>query len=179
MACLSIAALTQAACNEGTPGGVEKLYIVAYQDLDSSAGDPYTTAVNGQISAVSLTTGKKFVELELAVTQSTGLNEELVISEENGSRYFNQSMNVTLVGLTAANRDFLHSVLFQPVVVIAKTNSGVYAAAGLNKSFKLTKETGGTGIKLGDLNGYQLEFTGYSKVSLPFVDSTIIAGLIA
>jgi hypothetical protein len=180
MACSSLVALARACGADGIMGGLEKLYMVAFADTVVPAGatdnNIYTLSAGGLISAIGLNTGKLFVEIGL-LNSSAGLKETLTKDNTKGTAYFTQELTVVLSDLSTDNETFVTSVLRQPVVVVLKTRTGNYYAAGLNGQLELSALDGGTGTADGDLIGYNLTFSGVSINLIPQVDSTIITTL--
>jgi len=181
MACSSLVALARACGADGIMGGLEKLYMVAYADtaVPSGATDNkiYTLSAGGLVSAIGLATDKLFVEIGL-LKSTAGLKETLTKDTTKGTAFFTQELTVVLSDLSTDNETFVSSVLNQPVVVVLKTRTNKYYAAGLNGQMELSALDGGTGTAEGDLMGYNLTFSGISTILIPQVDSTIITDLI-
>lgn len=178
MACTSLTALPRACGTEGIVAGLEKAYMISFSELTpGSDGNVYTTAVNGMLSAITVATGKMFVEIGL-LKSTAGLNEALTKNAQNGTAFFTQTFTLVLSDITVDNKTFVESVLNQPVGLLIRTRTGNYFAAGLNGQLELATLTGGTGIAEGDLTGYTLTFTGIDTKLIPQVDPTIIAGLL-
>ena len=173
MACVSITALPRACGSEGIVAGLEKMYMISYSDYAS-----HTLATNGIVSAMTLDADKTFVEIGL-LRSSSGLNETLTKNLENGQSFLTQTMTLVLADLTVENKNWIESIMNQPVAVLIKTRTGKYFAAGLSGQFELSGLEGGTGLKEGDLMGYTLTFSGIDTKLIPQVDSTIVADLIA
>lgn len=181
MACSSLVALARACGAEGLVGGVGSLYIIAFADTavpsGSTNGNIYTVSTGGLVSDIGLASGKNFVEVGL-LKSTAGLNEELTKNTQTGSAYLTQTLTLVLADLSSENKAFAESVLNQPVVVIVKSRTGKYYAAGLNGQLELSALTGGTGTAEGDLLGYNLTFSGIDTKLIPQVDPTIISDLL-
>ncbi|MFL5810204.1 MAG: hypothetical protein ACJ749_11830 [Flavisolibacter sp.] len=178
MACTSLTALQIACGSQGIVSGIERLYVVAFNDLDASTGSTFTTASNGMVSAITLDTGKKYVEVGV-LRDTVELKDSYTANPSNGTGFHTQSFDLTLAGLTPENYAFIESVKTQPVSILIKSRLGNYFAAGLNGLMQLEKMEGGTGKAAGDLQGYTLTFSGIATKSLTQVDPTIVAALIA
>jgi hypothetical protein len=178
MACASLVALPRACGAEGVLGGSEKLYMIAHKDLVVVSGTTvYTTASNGTVNEIGLASGKTFVEIGL-LKSTAGLNLEYTNNPQTGSSYFTNTLTTVLAGMSVENRAFVDSVKNQPVVALLKTRTGKYFVTGLNGQFEVSAITGGTGVAEGDLNGYNLTFSGIDGFQPFLVDESIIDDLI-
>lgn len=182
MACVPLIQLTLACGPEGRVAGLETAYMISYADLapvSGIAGDPKVTySTGGIINEIGLAAGKKFVEIQFS-RSNAGLTDKLTKNIQNGTAYFTPEFSLTLADLSTENRNFVLSVMNQPVALIAKSRSGRWLFTGGNGQFELATSESGTGTAEGDLLGYKLTFTGVETKPLPEVDSTIIADLIA
>jgi hypothetical protein len=178
MACTSLTALPRTCGTEGTMGGLlTKAYFISYADIDTSAGTGYTTATSGIVSGITLDTSKKFVEVGL-LKNTAGVTDKLTKDVTKGIAYFTQDFTLVLSGLSTANRDFLMSVINQPVAIILQARSGNYYVIGLNGLLELSSADGGTGVSEGDLNGYTLQFAGLDTEPIKLLDGSIVSTLI-
>lgn len=183
MACQSIVALPKACGSTAKVAGIEKVWMISYSDVAQISGtisEIYTLSNSGVVNALGVTAGSsdKFVEIGIN-RSSVGLDEKLTKNIELGNSFFTQTFKLTLTDLTTANRQFVESVLNQPVVVLVKSRTRNYFIAGLNGQLELTDLEGGTGTKEEDLIGYNLTFTGIESMLVPLVDSTLIPNIIA
>lgn len=181
MACPSLIALPRACGTAGIMAGLEKVYMIAFNDLAVPQGqttdEVYTESVNGMISAIGLDSSKSFAEVGL-LKSTAGLNEKLTKDSKTGTAFLTQTFTLVLPDLTADNRIFVNSVMNQPVAVLIKTRTGRFYVAGLNGQLELADMDGGTGTAEGDLNGYNLTFNGIDTKLISQVDPTIVADLI-
>jgi len=180
MACNSLTALPRV-CAEGVLAGVEKVYIIAFNDLapiSSGTTEVYSGNTSGIIVQIGLDAGKKFVEVGL-LKSTSGLNEAMTKDNTKGTSFFTQTFTIVLSDLTTENSEFIKNVSNQPVAIIYKSRTGKYFAAGLNGQFEISGVEGGTGVAEADLIGHTLTFNGISKTVAPIVLDTIVPGLIA
>jgi hypothetical protein len=178
MACTSITALARN-CGEGIVAGLEKLYMVAFKDLVPVSGstEVYSTATNGVVNEIGLDTGKSFVEIGL-LKSTAGLEEKLTKDNSKGIAFLDQTFTLVLGDLSTENREWIESVMMQPVAVLIKSRTGKFYTSGLNGQFELSELTGGTGSKEDDQIGYTLTFKGISTKLIPQVEPSIVSGLI-
>ena len=179
MSCTSITALPRA-CGQGVVAGLEKVYMITFQDLAPATGtlNTYTLSTGGIINEIGLDSGKKFVEIGL-LKSTAGLNEALTKDNSKGTSFLTQTFKLVLGDMTNENKTWVESVMNQPVAVLIKTRTGKYFASGLNGLFELSALEGGTGTAEADMIGYTLTFTGVDTKLTSQVDSTIVSGLIS
>lgn len=178
MACSSIVALPRVCGAEGVVAGLEELYMIAHTDLATVSGTTnHTTASNGVVNDIGLDSAKKYVQIGL-LKSTAGLNEALTKNAQTGTAFLTQTFTLVLSNLSTENKQFIESVMNQPVSILIKSRTGKWFVAGLNGQFELSALEGGTGIAEGDLIGYTLTFTGLSTKMIPQVDESIITTLI-
>lgn len=179
MACTSIVAVPKA-CGSKVQGGINKLYIIGFEDLAPVAGSPtgeVYAVTSGLVSNIGLDASKKFVEIGL-LKETAGLSEKWTIDPSKGSAFSTQTATLAVSDLTSENRTFITSLMNRPVAILFKARTGKYYVAGLNGEFELSDLEGGTGTAAGDLNGYNLTFSGIASDLITQVDPTLIATLI-
>lgn len=179
MACTSLVALPRTCGFDGTIGGMDKLYMIAYKDLDSSVnGDPTTVAL-GVISSIALVDQDvKFVEVGL-LRNSAEVTEKFANDFSKGTAFLTQTLKIVLSGLTQANLAYVQSVQSQPVALIFKNRSGHYYFMGGNGRFQLKDYEGGSGTAEADMQGYTLNFEGTGIDPIREVDPTLISTVVA
>jgi len=180
MACNSIVALPRV-CSDGNIGGLEKAYLIAFKDLKaitSATTEVYSASTNGTVVTVGLQSGKTFVEVGL-LKSTSGLAEKATIDPTKDQAFFTQTYTLALGGLSVENSTFINSIKNQPVALIIKTRTGKYLVCGLNGQFNAINVEGGTGTVEGDMVGYTITMEGFSSSVAPFLDPTILSGLIA
>ncbi len=177
MACNSLTALSRA-CSDGVAAGLDKVYIIAFKDLDIISGTTvYTTSGTGVVNNIGLASGKTYVEIEL-LKSTSGLNEKLTKDNTKGTSFFTQTFTIVLGDLTTENATFIKNVTNQPVSVIYKTRTGKHFVVGLNGQFQVSQIDGGTGTAEADLIGHTLTFEGVSLSVAPLLDESLLATLI-
>lgn len=178
MACSSLLGLPRP-CGDGNVAGLEKLYAIAFSDLAAVSGstEVYSVSEGGLIDEIGVDAGKAFVEIGL-LKSTSGLQEALTKDNATASAFFTQTFTLVLGGQTQAVRDWVKSVMMQPVALIYKSRMGNFYAIGLNGQFELSATEGGSGVAETDLAGYTLTFTGISLELVKQIDATIIADLI-
>lgn len=181
MSCASLTALLKTCGSTGVIGGLERMYIISYADLQavsgSTNGDVYTISTGGLVSAIGVKTAKAFVEVGL-LKSSSKIDEAMTKQPEKAVLYFTQNVSLVLPEMTQENKAWVENIMNQPVCIIVKSRNGKHYIVGLNGLMELMKADASTGAVEGDGNSYTLEFTGVSNSLIPIVDPTLIPTLL-
>lgn len=144
-------------CRDNT-GGIKNLYIL------SGSIDTITDASEGLIESIS--GSGEFFKYEL-FRQTSDFSEAINATPENGTVFYEQTVNATFFKLQSATRNQIRVLAKNPELkVIVETNNGSqdnigrYWLLGEENGAQLLSGTGATGTAFGDLNGYTLTFTG-------------------
>jgi hypothetical protein len=144
-------------CRDNT-GGIKNLYIL------SGSIDTITDASEGLIEAIS--GSGEFFQYEL-FRQTSDFAEAINATPENGTVFYEQTVNATFFKLQSATRNQIRVLAKNPdLKIIVETNNGSqdnigrYWLLGEENGAQLLSGTGATGTAFGDLNGYTLTFTG-------------------
>lgn len=178
MACNSLSALPRV-CAEGVLAGVEKVYIIAYKDLEpinSGTTDVYSATTAGTVVQIAVVSGKSYVEIGL-LKSTSGLNEAMTKDNTKGTSFFTQTFTIVLSDLTTDNSQFIKNVSNQPVSILYKSRTGKWFAVGLNGQFEVSAVEGGTGVAEADLIGHTLTFNGISTTVAPIMLDSLAAQL--
>ena len=139
-------------------GGIKNLYIL------SGSISTVTDASEGLISGI--TGSGEFFQFEL-FRQTSDFSEAISATPENGTVFYEQTVNATFFKLQSATRNQVRVLAKNPdLKVIVETNNGSqdgvgrYWLLGEENGVQLLSGTGQTGTAFGDLNGYTLTFTG-------------------
>lgn len=144
-------------CRDNT-GGIKNLYIL------SGSVDSIGEASEGLINSIS--GSGSFFKFEL-FRQTSDYTETITSTPENGTIFYEQSVNAVFFKLQSATRNQVRVLAKNPdLKVIVETNNG--ADDGIGKFFYLGEANGlqllgGTaesGTAFGDRNGYALNFVG-------------------
>ena len=139
-------------------GGIKNLYIL------SGSISTITDASEGLINGI--TGSGEFFQFEL-FRQTSDFTEAISATPENGTVFYEQTVNATFFKLQSATRNQVRVLAKNPdLKVIVETNNGSqdgvgrYWLLGEENGVQLLSGTGQTGTAFGDLNGYTLTFTG-------------------
>ncbi|WP_445780481.1 hypothetical protein, partial [Shewanella sp.] len=161
-------------------GGVKNLYIL------SGSVSSITNASEGLINA--MTGSGEFFKFEL-FRQTSDYTETITSTPENGTIFYEQSVNAIFFKLQSATRNQMKVLAQNPnLKVIVETNNGStdgvgkYFYLGQENGLQLTGGTGATGTAFGDLNGYTLNFVGQEPAPASEISgsdlSVIMSGII-
>ena len=153
-------------------GGVSEIYITEWANVPQAN----ITSASGAISAMTCSTGKKFWIFSLEKEESD-FKQNAVKSVENNSIYFEQTLTFPMKKMSAANRNALHLLLKNRLMVIVKDSNGSYQLMGEVNAAHVTAAEGGTGKMLGDKNGYAITIVGKEPNPANFVASNLLATL--
>lgn len=179
MACTSVAAYSKQ-CNRGISGGIAKLWVVGFNDLNTLSGSTDTFAVASGttvVNQVGISGSTKFV--------SVGLLKESVsfkgtAKKDSSTNTFSNTTEVDIVisSISEVAKQFVDSLLAQPVAIIIKLQSGTFIVSGLSGFLELTDVAESSGTKIGDMNGYQLKLTGIEDSLTRTIDPTYVASIV-
>jgi len=179
MACNSVTAYSKN-CGRGISGGVSKLWVIGYGDLNYISGTTETYALASGttvVSQVGVASGKTFM--------SCGILKESVsfkgtAKRDSSTGAFENSTETTVVisSISEASKTYIDGLMQQPVAILIKLRSGVYIVTGLNGFTELTDISEESGTKNSDMNGYQLKFTGVEEGFTKTIDPTYVGSIV-
>jgi hypothetical protein len=139
-------------------GGITNLYIL------SGSITTVTDVSDGLIGGI--TGSGEFFKYEL-FRQTSDFTEAITATPENGTVYYEQTANAVFFKLQSSTRNQIKVLAQNPnLKVIVQTNNGTvdgigqYWLLGQERGMQLLSGTGASGTAFGDLNGYNLTFTG-------------------
>jgi hypothetical protein len=134
------------------------------------------TEASGVVTAITKAAGKKFYKYQL-VKQTSMFEDTLTANEENGTVYSAQKLSIILNKMQANTRNEITLLAQNLLVCVAGDRNGKYWFLGALNGLSITTIKGETGTKMGDRNGYTLEFDGAEPVFAQEVSVGIISGL--
>ena len=142
-------------------GGIKNVYFIDFGDI-TIAYDSTDTDLVEDLGAV---TAYKY-ELK----GNSSFEQTVNASRENGTVFFEQTLNLTLKKLSVADNKELKLLAYgRPHVVVQDYNGNAFLMGALNGA-DVSGGTIVTGAALGDLSGYTLTFTGQEKTPANFLD---------
>ena len=150
-------------CRDNT-GGVRKVYILG-------GSDGAITDVNRTDGAISEITGSGTFYTFEQVKQTSNFTETINSSVENGTIFYQQDLVLQFHKISGSFQEMVEDLGKNPeIYVILETNNGSednagrYFLLGQYNGLTLSAGTGQTGTAFGDLNGYNLTFSGQEPI---------------
>lgn len=168
MACAIISGRTLD-CRDSV-GGIKDIY---WTELANKAT---LTETSGAITAFTLSTGKQFWKYEM-VKETANEEETIANSEENGTLYFDQALNIIFNKQETATRNQILLAAKNQLLVIVTDRNGKHWLLGRNNGMVLGGK-GMTGKAMADRNGYELSFIGKEELPKCELSDAILATLI-
>lgn len=169
MACTAIVQGHEIDCLNSV-GGIQEIYITEFSNVPQAN----ITASSGVISAMSCSSGKKFYTFQLRKGTAEA-SEKTVVSTENGTLYYEQSVTFTLPKQSAALRYTLKTLAENRVMIITKDRNGIIKLYGQTTGCDIAESTSATGKAFGDFNGVTISFTGMEPELASTLSSSILA----
>ena len=145
-------------------GGIKTVYMADYGTLG------VLTVTAGEVTAIAGTPDL----FQFDVKGNSSLEQAITSSRENGTTFYEQTLNLTLTKLDVATQ--------QEVVLLAKARPHVFIE-DYNGNFFLIGAANGadvsggtivTGAAMGDLSGFTLVFSAQETLPAYFVTSTVV-----
>ena len=164
MGCLSNFTLTgiKLDCNP-VLAGIKRVYL-GYNDQLTITPD--TATQTATIAAKSGVEGAKLYPYDV-VANTGGLTSTITKNEQNGTRYYTNTINMQFTRLEAAKHLEVQAMAAEALVAIVETNDGKYWVVGADSYLSATEANVQTGSSFDDLNGYTISLAARSAY-LPF-----------
>jgi len=149
-------------------GGIKNIYFVDFGDLGTvSETDDEVTNMTGD-------SGNNLTAYKYEVKGNSSFEQNITSSRENGTTFFEQTLNLTLHKLSKEDNKELKLLAYgRPHVAVEDYNGNVFLM-GLEHGADVSGGTVVTGAAMGDLSGYTLTLSGMERKPANFmsVDST-------
>jgi hypothetical protein len=154
-------------------GGIKNLYFVNYGDLG-------TVSITDDVSGESITnitgyTGDVAGDLtcyKYEVKGNSSLEQTVNSSRENGTTFYEQTLNLTLKKLSKLDNKQLKLMAYGRPHVAVEDYNGNFMMVGLEHGADVSGGTVVTGAAMGDLSGYTLTLTGMETKPAVFMAHT-------
>lgn len=162
-------------------GGIDRVYFINFD------GD--TTGVTSSTATFDLGTyidGDKLTAVtglpsayEYEIKGGSSFTQNIVSDRNTGTTYFEQTLELTLKQLSAADhKELLLLVRARPQVIV-KDNNGNYFFCGYEHGMDVTGGTVVTGTEMGDLSGYTITLTAMERAMAPFLSNGLTGFTVA
>jgi len=142
-------------------GGIKAVYFTDFGDLGT------VTETDDQITDLSGT----FTAFKYEVKGNSSFEQNITSSRENGTTFFEQTLNLTLHKLSKEDNKELKLLAYgRPHVAVEDYNGNIFVM-GLQHGADVSGGTIVTGAAMGDLSGYTLTLTGMEVKPANFVAS--------
>ena len=142
-------------------GGIRAVYFTDFGDLGT------ITLTNDEITDMSGT----FTAFKYEVKGNSSFEQNITSSRENGTTFFEQTLNLTLHKLTKEDNKELKLIAFgRPHVAVEDYNGNVFLM-GREHGADVSGGTIVTGAAMGDLSGYTLTLSAMETLPANFVAS--------
>jgi hypothetical protein len=146
-------------------GGIKTVYFADYGTLGTA------TISAGEITAFS---ELSIVWYQFDVKGNSSLETTITSSRENGTTFYEQTLNLTLTSQDAATQEEIKLLAHARPHIAIEDYNGNFFLVGLDHGAELTGGTIVTGGGMGDLSGYTLTFAAQETEPAHFVTSTVI-----
>jgi hypothetical protein len=146
-------------------GGIKKVYFTDFGDFGT------VTSVNEEITDMSGT----FTAFEYDLKGNSSFETTVNSSRENGTTFFEQTLNITLKKLSKEDNKELKLLAYGRPHIAVEDYNGNVMVMGLENGADVSGGTIVTGAAMGDLSGYTLTFTAQETSPAKFLASPTAA----
>jgi len=147
-------------------GGIKAVYFANYGDLGTIGYDATNTDAIDSFSGTP-------TAYQYDVKGNSSFEQTITSSRENGTTFFEQTLNLTFTKLDKATHKELKLMAYgRPHVFVEDYNSNIFVM-GLLHGAEVTGGTIVTGAAMGDLSGYTLTLSAQEQVPANFLDADL------
>jgi len=147
-------------------GGIKAVYFANYGTLGAITYDVTNTDAIDSFGGTP-------TAYEYDVKGNSSFEQTITSSRENGTTFFEQTLNLTFTKLDKATHKELKLMAYgRPHVFVEDYNGNIFVM-GLLHGAEVTGGTIVTGAAMGDLSGYTLTLTAQEQVPANFLDATL------
>ena len=149
-------------------GGIKAVYLADYGTLGALTVDPGT----GEITAIAGTPDL----FQFDVKGNSNLEQAITSSRENGTTFYEQTLNLTLTKLDLATQQEIVTIAKARPHVFVEDYNGNYFLVGAVHGADISGGTIVTGAAMGDLSGFTLVFSAQETLPAYFVAAAVVTG---
>ncbi len=169
MACDTLTRGRKEPCKD-VVGGLRNVYFIEYSDANKSI--TFDSADNTLVKTLGTDASNEVDGHKYELKGNSSFEQNITSSRENGTTFFEQTLNLTLHKLTKEDNKELKLLAYgRPVIVVEDYNGNLFVM-GVENGADLSGGTIVTGAAMGDLSGYTLTFTGMEKAPANFIFKT-------
>ena len=145
-------------------GGIKAVYLADYGSLGA------LTVTSGEVTAIAGTPDL----YQFDVKGNSSLEQAITSSRENGTTFYEQTLNLTLTKLDlATQQEIVQMAKARPHIFVEDYN-GNYFLVGAAHGADVSGGTIVTGAAMADLSGFTLVFSAQETLPAYFVTSTVV-----
>jgi len=147
-------------------GGLKAVYFADYDTLGT------LTVTSGNVDSISGTP----TLFQFDLKGNSSLEQTINASTENGTVFYEQTLNLTLTKLDVATQEELKLIAHARPHVFVEDYNGNYLLVGAVHGAEVSGGTIVTGAAMGDLSGFTLTLTAQETIPAYFVTATVVTG---
>ena len=147
-------------------GGLKTVYFADFGTLGT------TTITSGELTAIAGTPDL----FQFDIKGNSSLESAINSSRENGTTFYETTLNLTLTFLEKATQEELKLIAHARPHVFVEDYNGNYFVVGLEHGAEVTGGTIVSGAAMGDLSGFTLTMVAQETAPPYFVTSTVVTG---
>jgi hypothetical protein len=147
-------------------GGLKTVYFADYGTLGAS------TIVGGEVTALA---GSPAL-FQLDIKGNSSLETAVNSSRENGTTFYESTLNLTLTFLEKATQEELKLIAHARPHVFVEDYNGNYFVMGLEHGAEVTGGTIVSGAAMGDLSGFTLTLVAQETAPPYFITGSVVTG---
>lgn len=145
-------------------GGIKAVYLADYGSLGA------LTVTSGEVTAIAGTPDL----FQFDVKGNSSLEQGITSSRENGTTFYEQTLNLTLTKLDlATQQEIVQMAKARPHIFVEDYNGNYFLVGAVNGA-DVSGGTIVTGAAMGDLSGFTLVFSAQETLPAYFVTSTVV-----
>lgn len=149
-------------------GGLKNVYFVDFGDLGT------VTKTDDEITNLTGDSSNNLTAYKYELKGNSSFEQTVTASRENGTVFYEQTLNLTLKKLTKEDNKELKLLAYgRPHVAIEDYNGNVFMM-GLEHGADVSGGTIVTGAGMGDLSGYTLTLSAQEREPANFMDSDTV-----
>lgn len=147
-------------------GGLKAVYFADYDSLGT------LTVSSGNVDSIS---GSPTL-FQFDLKGNSSLEQTINASTENGTVFYEQTLNLTLTKLDVATQEELKLIAHARPHVFVKDYNDNYFLVGAVHGAEVSGGTIVTGATMGDLSGFTLTLTAQETIPAYFVTASVVTG---